>query len=481
MINVVGKKDRPIRRYEDNALPHNTDMEEAVLGAILMDNTALPRAKPFLKEDYFYKEVNSIIFSAINHLWDSRTPIDILTVTNHLRNIGKLELCGGAYYISQLTNRVASSANIEAHSAVIADCGIRRAIIAEGSRSAAEAYDSSIDVFSLLDRYEKRIREATSITGTKDSSTVSRMQRVAKLIGEGFDRGFRGTSWGHDSFDAFLGGLTPKLIFIGGRPGMGKTSLALWLAHQIGKTGRVLFYSLEMDADSLGIRETSMYSGIPYERIEQVRFDAKTMVYLQSMNDKIAKMANVEVYDDPHMDMSKLRAQVKQAKIKMPDTKAIFIDYIQLMKIHMAFQSESKASAVGELSRELKLLSKEVGLPIIALSQLSRSVESRSDKRPMMSDLKESGGLEADADIILFPFREEHYDSEATDQDGNPTKGRVEIGVAKNRGGKTGHFWMRCDIGTSNFDFDPYKPYTKANNNDYDSIETLTPNDEPPY
>lgn len=441
--------------------PQAIDLEKAILGACMLDVTAFPRTTTLLKPESFYKEAHQLLYKAMNTLWNKRAPIDILTVSQQLRSSNELDLVGGSYYIAQLTNDIASSANIEFHSSVVADKYIKRQVIEKASCAIADAYADGDDTFDIVEELERGIRESITFSGAVDSSPASRMSAVSKILGESLDKGFRGISWGHESFDAFLGGLTPKLIFIGGRPGMGKTSLVLWIAHQVGKKDRVLFFSLEMGSTELGVREISMHSGIPYEQIEHVAYDGKLLVHLQTTAEKIARESKVEVVDDPSSSVALIRAK---AKNMMSKTKIglIVIDYLQLMKLEISFQSESKASAVGNITRDLKLLSKELQVPIIALSQLSRNVEARPNKRPLMSDLKESGSIEADSDIVLFPFREEYYDSEAVDDSGNSVRGRTEMIVAKNRGGKTGMFWMGSDITCSRYEFDPYKPYHKS-------------------
>ncbi|OFX72662.1 MAG: replicative DNA helicase [Bacteroidetes bacterium GWE2_29_8] len=424
--------------------PQAIDLEEAVLGALMLEKEAIISVIEFLKAECFYKEANSDIYGVIRELFANNEPIDILTVTQSLKTKGLLEKVGGAYYITTLTNRVASAANIEFHSRIIMEKYIQRELIRISSMIIKESYEDSTDVFELLDRAESELFEVSESNLHKTNDSMSdlikdALEQITKAanseetcvgVPSGFTEVDRATSgWRNSDF-----------IIIAARPGMGKTAFVLSMVRNIAiEHNRPLaIFSLEMASIQLVMRLIAIESEISVSNLQKGNL---TQAEWQHITNKVSSLGNAPIYidDTPAQSIFDIRAKCRRLK-SQKDIQIIIIDYLQLMSGNENSRG-NREQEIASISRALKGLAKELNVPVIALAQLSRAVETRSDKsrRPVLSDLRESGSIEQDADMVLFINRPEYYGIEE-DHEGASTKGLAELIIAKYRNGK------QCDI-----------------------------------
>ena len=419
--------------------PQAVDLEEAVLGALLLDKEALTDVIDILKKESFYKEDHQMIYDAILDLFERSEPIDILTVTQELKKKGNLEVVGGAFYIAQLSNRVASSAHVEAHARIIAQKHIQRELIKISSDTIKDAYDETIDVFDLLDSSEARLFEVAEGNIRKSYEDMDKLlhKAVKQLEKISKEEGTSGVPTGFRDLDRLTGGFQPSdMVVIAARPGMGKTAFVLSLARNSAvdyKKGIAIF-SLEMSSLQLVNRLIASETQISAEKLKKGTLEPYEW---EQLNSRIGKLNNAPIYinDTPGLSVFELRAQCRRLKAEK-DIQMVIIDYLQLMS-GSANSGGNREQEISTISRAIKGIAKELNVPILALSQLSRAVETRGgDKRPQLSDLRESGAIEQDADMVMFIYRPEYYGI-LQDEDGNSTQGLGELIVAKHRNGAT--------------------------------------------
>jgi len=419
--------------------PQALDLEEAVLGALMIEKDALTAVVDILKPEVFYKEAHQIIFSIIRTLFQRNEPTDILTVTAELRKQGSLEMVGGAYYITELTNRVASTANIEFHARIISQKFIQRELIKISSEVINLAYEDTTDVFDLLDQAEKKLFEVTENNLKRGSDSLSDL--VKKSIDElkrlqNDPNGTTGVPSGFPSLDKVtLGWQKSDLIIIAARPGMGKTAFTLSCARNAAVDYQipVAVFSLEMSSVQLVNRLISGESELDSNKLRKGKLERHEW---QQLHSKIGKLSEAPIYidDTPALSIFDLRAKSRRLKAQF-DIQLIIVDYLQLMRGTQDNKMGNREQEIGTISRSLKAIAKELQVPVIALSQLSRKVEERGGaKRPILSDLRESGSIEQDADMVIFLNRPE-YHGLTQDELGNSTKGLAEIIIAKHRNG----------------------------------------------
>jgi replicative DNA helicase len=431
--------------------PQAIDLEEAVLGALMLEKHAITVVAEILKPESFYKEAHAIIYRAITNLFTRAEPIDILTVTAELRKTAQLELVGGAYYITMLTNRVASAANIEFHARIIAQKHLQRELIRISGEIQVEAFEDSTDAFNLLDSAEKKLFELSQGNIKRSyQSITSIVKHTLKDIEEikGNTGKFTGIPSGFTKLDRITSGFQKSdLIIVAARPGMGKTAFALSVARNAVFEGTenpraVAIFSLEMGSKQMVSRLISAEAEIPASKLRTG--DLKDYEWAQ-LNAKIAKLSDAPIFidDTPALSVFELRAKCRRLK-QQNNIQLILIDYLQLMRgDENANKNGNREQEVSYISRSLKALAKELDVPVIALSQLSRQTERRTiSSRPMLSDLRESGSIEQDADLVLFIYRPEYY--RLTEwEDNTPTRGQAEIIIAKNRHGALEHIRLR--------------------------------------
>ena len=430
--------------------PQAIDLEEAVLGALMLEKDALSSVIDILKADVFYKDSHQKIFAAIRTLFEKSSPVDILTVTAQLRQLGELEMIGGAYYITELTNRVASAANIEYHSRIIIQKFIQRELIRISTEVIQSAYEDTSDVLDLLDKAEKNLFEIAQNNLRRDSRKMDDLMHEAlKEIEALKDKkdGLTGVASGFTDLDRMTSGWQKSdLVIIAARPAMGKTAFVLTCARNaaVDFNKPVVVFSLEMSSVQLVNRLISGETEIEQEKIRKGNMEEWEW---QQIHSKIGRLeaAPLIIDDTPALNIFEFRAKCRRLK-SQHDIQLIIVDYLQLMhgKAADAKGGGNREQEIGSISRALKSVAKELNVPVLALSQLSRAVESRpgGSKRPMLSDLRESGSIEQDADMVLFLYRPEYYGLEV-DEDNMPTAGVGEVIIAKHRNGETGRVRLK--------------------------------------
>jgi len=421
-------------------MPQATDLEEAVLGAVLIDREALTEIVDTLKTEHFYKDAHQNIYATILELFEEDEPIDIVTVTQALRTKNELADVGGAYYLSYLSNRVASSANAKHYAHIVVQKALSRELITRNSSIIKEAYEDATDVFELLDKAEQELYDISKNNIGKDYEsmedlTVKAIKQIEELLQRGEE--FTGVPSGFMALDRVTSGWQASdLIIVAARPSMGKTAFTLNMARNAAIIGKpVVVFSLEMSSTQLAMRLISSEAELSQDEIKKgdLRPDQIQQIITKS---EILKEAPIYIDDTPAINIFQLRAKCRRLKRKH-DISLIVIDYLQLMSGSGGKGNTNREQEISRISRSLKTLAKELDIPVIALSQLSREVERRADKRPMLSDLRESGAIEQDADMVVFLYRPEYYGLDV-DEQGNSTKGISEIIVAKHRNGAVG-------------------------------------------
>src|SRR4026208_1630586 len=423
--------------------PQAKDLEEAVLGAIMLEKGAFDTIVEILKPECFYVDAHQRIFKSMQGLAQKNQPIDILTVTEELRSREELEMIGGPYYVTRLTNAVVSSANIEAHGRIILQKFIQRELIRISGEIIGDAYEDSTDVFDLLDDAESKLFEITNNHlrknfDTIDSVLVKTIQRIEDLRHKNED--VTGVPSGYASLDRITYGWRDNpLIILAARPSVGKTALALNLARNAAlhasKPTPIAFFSLEMSAGQLVQRILAAESEIWLEKIARGKLEEHEMKQLYARGIQRLAKAPIFIDDTPALNIFELRAKCRRLKNKH-NIGLVLIDYLQLMSGTSDNKNSNREQEISNISRNLKSLAKELNIPIVALSQLSREVEKRKEgaKIPQLSDLRESGAIEQDADMVMFLYRPEYYDITANEM-GESNKGETHIRIAKHRNG----------------------------------------------
>ena len=422
--------------------PQALDLEESVLGALMLEKEALTNIIDILKPENFYKDAHKEIYQAIIDLFNNSQPIDLLTVTNQLKKNGTLDIIGGSYYVTKLTTRVNSASNIEFHSRIILEQSIKRELINISSKVQKDAYEDTIDVFDLLDQTEQ------SLFDVSESHIRKNYKKVQNLMKEAIDEletkkekkdGITGVPSGFIDLDTITSGWQPSdLVIIAGRPSMGKTAFVLSLMRNasIDHNLSMGIFSLEMSSLQLVNRLISSEAELDSDKIRKGNLKDYEWQQLLHKTDLLQK-APIFIDDTPALSILELRAKARRLK-SQHDIQCIIVDYLQLMTSEYGKTSGNREQEIASISRSLKAVAKELNIPVIALSQLSRAVETRGgDKRPVLSDLRESGSIEQDADMVMFIYRAEKYDI-TEDEDGESTIGVAELLLRKNRNGPTG-------------------------------------------
>ena len=426
---------------KEKNLPNNLEAEESVLGACFLSKYALQKASESLTEESFYSERNAKIFSTMLSLQDEKTPIDITTVTSYLKNKKELNDVGGVEYLTEVINFVPTATNIDFYIKTVEETAILRNLILTATDIATEGYRTDESVNEILDNSEKKIlnivknRKSSEFRTMKDvlAKTQSDLEKLSKQKNE-----ITGLSTGWFDLDRITTGLHEnELIIIAARPAMGKTAFALNLATHVAMTQdkSVAVFNLEMSAEQLATRIISSVGQID-------GFKLRTGNLLNNdwkrVNEAVSQLSNTNMVidDTPGITIGEIRAKCRRLASSENGLALIVIDYLQLISGGRNYGA-NRQQEVSDISRSLKTLAMELNVPIIALSQLSRSVESREEKRPMMSDLRESGSIEQDADIVMFLYREDYYNKEARTEDNNSIS---ELIIGKHRSGPTSTF-----------------------------------------
>ena len=419
---------------EQRIPPQNVEAEQAVLGAMLLSHDAVIVAMEKLQSQDFYRDVHRIIFEAMEHLHRENKEIDVITLPDELKRMKKLDDVGGLEYVLNLPNLVGSAANIEYYANIVAEKALARNLISTCTELTTEAYDGQKETEALLDDAERRILQLSDTKNRGDFASVGAvvevtLDKITKLYEN--KAGLTGLPTGFRDLDRMTSGLQPSdLILVAARPSMGKTAFTLNIAQNVGvrQHKTVAFFSLEMSQEQLVQRLLCQIAHIDSQKLRTGQLNSdEEWTRLTDACDKLYE-SPIYIDDTPGISVAEMRSKARRLKSEH-GLDLIIVDYLQLMQGRNA---ESRQQEISEISRSLKALARELKVPLIALSQLSRSVESRQDKRPMLSDLRESGALEQDADIVSFLYREDYYNKETEDQH------ITEVIVAKHRNGPTG-------------------------------------------
>jgi len=423
------------------SLPHNREAEEYILGGILMDNASLDAVTEIISPEDFYAERNRILFDEMLHLMDRGLPIDLVSLTEAVEGKGRLEKVGGASYISQLADNIPTSANIEYYARLVRDKAVLRSLISGAGdiiRNArtpagevADVLESAEQIIYAINKQVKDRKGGLTKIGVPLHDLYHNLSRMAK--GE-VDQGIVPTGFG-DLDNQLLGGLHKSdLVIVAGRPSMGKTSLAMNIAQYVSVVEQlpVAVFSLEMGIDQLALRMLASEAWINQSYVRSAT--SLSMLKKEDWSKLLeasGKLNDAPLYIDDTAGISPMEIRAKMRRlISQADVRMVVVDYLQLMALKT--RTDSREQEISEISRTLKAIAKEFNIPVIAISQLNRRVEERGDKRPMMSDLRESGAIEQDADVICFVYRDDVYNSDS------PEKGIAEIIIAKHRNGPTG-------------------------------------------
>lgn len=432
----------------DSLPPQNIEAEQAVLGAVFLSPDALANAMEFVEAKDFYRRAHQLLFQAMIDLNDDGEAIDVLTVNNRLEMNNQLDDVGGVAYIAELASSVPTAANVGYYAKLVAEKAVLRRVIAAATNIITQAKEQDEPVSDLLESAERQIMEVAenrTQSGFKEISKVltDSLDEIDKLSQQ--DEDITGLATGYKDFDHMTAGLQPdNLIILAARPAVGKTAFALNIAQNIGTSTdkTIALFSLEMSAESLVNRMLCAEGSISANHLRTGQLDEQEWANLIVAVGALSK-TSIYIDDTPGIKMSEIRAKSRRLAKEKGNLGLIVIDYLQLIE---GSNKESRQQEVSEISRQLKKLSKELSVPIIALSQLSRGVEQRQDKRPVLSDIRESGSIEQDADIVAFLYRDDYYeradgDDDDTDNAGQPENqdvGEVELIIEKNRAGARG-------------------------------------------
>jgi len=419
--------------------PNSVEAEQSILGGLMLDNSAWDKIADIIVKSDFYRKDHQIIFDGISSLIESSEACDVVTLSEYLDNKGNLDSAGGLEYLATLANETAGSANVVSYAKILRERSVLRSLIAAGNEISGSAFSTEgRSASELVDQAERLVFEiaekgARGRVGFERiekflSSTIDRIEFLKNSEGE-----ITGVPTGFKDFDKYTAGLQPSdLIIIAGRPSMGKTSLAVNIAENAAIDSKITtaIFSMEMPKEQLAFRMISSLGRIDSKKLRDGSFPEEDW---SRINSAIHLMSDAPIYidDSPALSPTEIRARARRLK-RESNLGLIVLDYIQLMQVHG--NTENRTTEISEISRSLKALAKELNVPIIALSQLNRSVEQRTDKKPIMSDLRESGALEQDADLIAFIYRDEVYNPDS------PRKGIADIKIAKQRNGPTGEF-----------------------------------------
>ncbi len=426
---------RNIEASVDRLPPQSLEAEQAVLGAIILEGESITKAIELLSAEDFYRESHRKIYNAMLELFNKNEPIDLITLTENLKDKGELEDIGGLSYLSTLATVVPTAANIRYHAKLVREKALLRAVIRACTEIVTKVYEEPEDAEEMLDYAEKLIFEISEKrTNTSFYHMKDVVKHTFKMIESMYERKavITGIPSGFKDLDELTSGFQPgDLIIIGGRPGMGKTAFSLNIAQHVGvDLGEpVAFFSLEMSKEQIAMRLLSSLAMVNASALRKGFIGKRDW---ERLTESAVKLSEAPIYIDDSSQMSVLEIRAKARRLKMEKGRLslIVIDYLQLMRSRTAY--DRREQEISEISRSLKAMAKELKVPVVALSQLNRSVEKTNDRRPTLANLRESGAIEQDADVIIFLYRDEVYNKK------NPAnKGKAEVIVAKQRNGPT--------------------------------------------
>ncbi|MGE0810206.1 MAG: replicative DNA helicase [Immundisolibacter sp.] len=421
--------------------PHSIEAEQSVLGGLLLESTAWDLVSDRLIEDDFYRQDHRLIYQAIRRVYEQGRPCDLITVAEDLEQTGELDRAGGMAYLGLIASGVVSATNVGAYADIVRERAIARHLIGVGSNIADSGFHpAGRSVAELLDAAESQVFEIAE-RGARARSGFAGIRELMPKVLERLDALYRsgtaltGVSSGFSDLDRMTAGLhAAEMIIVAGRPSMGKTSFAMNMVESVAIRARqpVAVFSMEMPAEQLALRMLSSLGRVDAHRVRTGQLHDEDWPRITSAM-HLLQESSIFIDDTPALSPLEVRARARRLK-RQHGLGLVVVDYLQLMQSPGA--RENRALEISEISRSLKALAKELSVPVIALSQLNRSLESRPNKRPVMSDLRESGAIEQDADVILFIYRDEVYNEDS------PDKGKAEIIIAKQRNGPIGHLYL---------------------------------------
>ena len=455
--------------------PQAVDLEEAILGSLMLEKDAFITVSDFLKPECFYKEAHQKIYRGIQNLSLNNEPVDILTVSEEMKRLGELEEIGGYYYLAQLTSKVASEAHIEFHARIVVQKYIQRELIRVCTDIQNKAYDEATDVADLVDMAQKQVFEIAEGNIKKETTAINALIDEAikgiEIAGKRAD-GLSGVPSGFNALDEVTSGWQPSdLVIIAARPSMGKTAFVLSMTRNmaVNHNQPIALFSLEMSSVQLVNRLIASETELGSEKIRNGKLSEEEW---QQLHSKIKALIKAPIYvdDTPALSIFELRAKCRRLQQRY-GIKVLIIDYLQLMTAGADMRG-NREQEVSMISRQLKIIAKELNIPVIALSQLNRGVEQRTGdaKKPMLSDLRESGAIEQDADMVLFIHRPERYGI-MEDSMGNSLKGIADIIIAKHRNGAVGEIQLRFRNELAQFcDLEEVSPFASGGS----TVKTVT-------
>jgi len=422
----------------DKLPPQNLDAEESVLGAVILDNEALTKALEVIGAEDFYRDSHRRLFNAMTALFEKNEPIDIVTLADYLKRVNDLEPVGGIAYLSNLANSVPTSANIRYHAKIVREKALLRSLIQTSSHIASKVYEDNLDADEMVDYAEKMVFDiADKRTKTAFASLKSVIKDTFKMIENLYSKkeAITGVASGFKDLDELTSGFqSGELIVVGGRPGMGKTAFALNIAQHVAVEMKepVAIFSLEMSKEQLAMRMLCSEGMVDSGRVRKGFIGREDWPRLTNAAGRLAE-APIFIDDSSSLTVLEIRAKARRLKMEHGRLSLVVVDYLQLMRSRGNF--ERREQEISEISRSLKALAKEVKVPVIALSQLNRAVEHRGEKKPTLADLRESGAIEQDADVIIFLYKDDS--SGKTNFSGPSKDNRMVVDVAKQRNGPT--------------------------------------------
>jgi|TARA_B100000745_G_scaffold96622_3_gene61277 replicative DNA helicase len=433
--------------------PHSIEAEQSVLGGLMLDNNAWDKAAERVMSVDFYRQQHRMIFDAMSALANNSDPLDVITLSEYLDRHGQLEQVGGLAYLSSLAQNTPSAANIGAYADIVRERAVIRELIGAANDIADSGYNpQGLSSSDMLDMAESKVFNIAE----KRSKQGSGPQNIKKVLATTIDRietlfesdeGITGISSGYTDLDEMTSGLQASdLVIVAGRPSMGKTTFSMNIAEHVAvKSGKpVLVFSMEMPADSLVMRMLSSLGRINQTKVRSGKLDDEDWARLTSTMGILAEHCKMHIDDTAGLSPTEMRTRARRVAREHGQLGLIVVDYLQLMKVPGL--EDNRTAEISEISRSLKGIAKELNCPVIALSQLNRSLEQRSDRRPVMSDLRESGAIEQDADLIMFVYRDEVYHPES------PDKGTAEIIIGKQRNGPIGRIRLTFQGQFTRFD-----------------------------
>jgi len=418
----------------DRIPPQSLDSEQAVLGALLVSGDGITRVVDVIEPEYFYRKAHQIIYAAMLDLFDNNEPIDIVTVSQYLKDAGNLEGVGGRQYITDLSLSIATTANLEYYARIVQEKALLRHLIKAGTEIVGQCYEEP-DADAAIDRAEHLIFNLAQKRSMQQLVHIKHIVETSfQKIEERYENrdSLSGVPSGFYDLDALTSGFQPSdLIIVAARPSMGKTALCLNIAQHVSVEHKipVAIFSLEMSKEQLVSRMLCSEASIDANRLRTGHLHTNDWTHLAMAMGRLGE-APIFIDDSALLNVLEIRAKARRLKAEMKGLGLIIVDYIQLLQGRK--QTDNRVQEVSEISRSLKTLAREISVPVIALSQLSRAVEARQNKRPMLSDLRESGSIEQDSDVVMFIYRDEYYNPESE------RRGEAEIIIAKQRNGPTG-------------------------------------------